>query len=269
MFSFYTYGVFMSSIFLSHSHTDKPFARRLASDLRRCGHIVWIDEAEILIGDSLIEKIREGIDSVDFVAAILSSESIDSAWVKKELDLASNREIDEKRVVVLPILLDDVELPGFLKGKCYADFRDEDQYQLSIDALLKRLGPANPQPELPPAEMQRLKQGLAGARAAIQQHTRELKRHKRLVSLHKSPELRAAIDEANEKFPEHKHINEIYAFEVNNLPVTLDYILWSIDKSQRRGSSPLELGLTLDNKWPEAELMIEAYADFIGSETNS
>jgi len=41
----------MSSVFLSHSHKDKPFARKLAVDLRHAGHIVWIDEAEILVGD--------------------------------------------------------------------------------------------------------------------------------------------------------------------------------------------------------------------------
>ena len=39
------------------------------------GHSVWIDEAEINIGDSLIGKIREGLDEVDFVAAVLSKHS--------------------------------------------------------------------------------------------------------------------------------------------------------------------------------------------------
>jgi hypothetical protein len=83
----------LSSVFLSHSHADKPFARKLTADLRKAGHAVWIDEAEINIGDSLIVKIREGIDEVDYVAAILSTSSINSEWVKKELDIATNREI--------------------------------------------------------------------------------------------------------------------------------------------------------------------------------
>ena len=98
----------MSYVFLSHTHSDKPFARRLAVDLRRQGHIVWIDEAEIDIGESLIEKIREGIDQVDYLIAVLSKKSTQSEWVKRELDLASNREIDEQRVIVLPLLLENV-----------------------------------------------------------------------------------------------------------------------------------------------------------------
>lgn len=68
----------MSNIFLSHTHADKPFVRKLANDLKASGHKVWIDEAEINIGDSLIEKIRTGLDQVDYIAAILSINPFES-----------------------------------------------------------------------------------------------------------------------------------------------------------------------------------------------
>lgn len=145
----------MSSVFMNYSHKDKSFVRRLAADLRDAGHTVWIDETEILVGDSLIKKIRIALDNVDFVAAIISLTSIDSHWVQKELDLASNREIDEKRVVVLPVLLDDVELPGFLKGKYFADFREEDNYQEGLNKLIKRLGSRTPFSDLSSEKMLR------------------------------------------------------------------------------------------------------------------
>lgn len=133
-------GDSMASIFLSHSHVDKPFARRLANDLVRIGIRVWIDEAEIRVGDSLIEKIREGIDSVQYVGVVLSKTSVKSEWVKKEVDIAMNQEIEGKRVKVLPLLVDDCDPPGFLKGKRYADFRREDLYQREFIELAKRLG---------------------------------------------------------------------------------------------------------------------------------
>ena len=47
------------SIFLSHNHADKDFARRIGLRLQRRGADIWIDEAEIKPGDSLIEKISE------------------------------------------------------------------------------------------------------------------------------------------------------------------------------------------------------------------
>lgn len=46
----------MSSIFLSHNSKDKEFVRRLANRLESYGVKVWVDEAEIKVGESLIKK---------------------------------------------------------------------------------------------------------------------------------------------------------------------------------------------------------------------
>jgi hypothetical protein len=43
-------------VFLSHAHDDRLFAQRLGNDLI-CREFVWIDKAEISIGDSLLGKI--------------------------------------------------------------------------------------------------------------------------------------------------------------------------------------------------------------------
>lgn len=118
----------VTSIFLSHNTADKDFVRRLASDLDSQGIKCWLDEAEIKAGESLIEKIREGIDSFEYVAAILSPNSIASLWVQKELDVAMNLEISGRRVKVLPVMYRECELPGFLLGKKYADFTAESKY---------------------------------------------------------------------------------------------------------------------------------------------
>ena len=132
----------MSSIFLSHNHSDKAFVKRIADDLTKLGIRVWVDEAEIQVGDSLIEKIREGIDNVQYVGVVLSMSSIRSEWVKKEVDIAMNQEIEGKRVKVLPLLIDDCDPPGFLKGKLYADFRTAQTYRDELDKLVKRLSAA-------------------------------------------------------------------------------------------------------------------------------
>lgn len=253
----------MPSIFLSHSHPDKPFARKLADDLRRAGHIVWIDEAEIKIGDSLIEKIRDGLDRVDYVAALLSEASIGSQWVSKELDIASNREIDENRVVVLPLLLEDIELPGFLKGKLYGDFRDEDSYDETLQKLLRAIGPGEPIEDIEHDELDRLKRELEQAKQVIEHHTRDQQRRSIAIASNWSPALRDAVDAANKKFPHHKQVNEAYAFEVGNMPITLDYMLWAVAKASHRGGHPLDMLLTIEDKWQEAELMLDAYSDYL------
>lgn len=127
----------LKSIFLSHSSLDKPIARRIAESLKALGVKVWLDEAEIGVGDSLTDKIGEGLVNADFVGALLSSNSVNSKWVKKELEIAYNREIREGSVHILPILLDDCEIPTFLVGKLYADFRSS--YDNGLKALRERL----------------------------------------------------------------------------------------------------------------------------------
>ncbi|MDP3635150.1 toll/interleukin-1 receptor domain-containing protein [Phenylobacterium sp.] len=127
-------------IFLSHTGIDKPFVRRLRDDLLAHGvPRVWLDEAEIEIGDSLIAKIDEGMKLSRYIAVVLSTKSIDAPWVKKELDVAMNREIATGQVVVLPLLYEPCELPEFLRGKLYADFSKPEEYEEVLAKLLRRL----------------------------------------------------------------------------------------------------------------------------------
>ena len=72
-----------------------------------------------------------------------------------------------------------------------------------------------------------------------------------------------AINDANKKFPSHAPINATYAFEVSDMPVTLDYVLWAIAKSEYRGGHPLAALLSLDNKWGEVEAMLRAYSEML------
>ena len=73
------------SVFLSHNSKDKPFVRRVYRYLSDCGLKVWIDEAELDAGDSLVEALAEAVFRVDCVVAIISEASVTSNWVKKEL----------------------------------------------------------------------------------------------------------------------------------------------------------------------------------------
>jgi hypothetical protein len=140
----------MTSIFLSHNWADKEFTRRLARDLQKAGARVWLDEAEIKLGESLISKIREGIDSVEYVGVILSPTSAKSEWVQREVDIAMNQEIEGKKVKVIPILHKRCDLPGFLKGKLYADMTSEADYAAALPKILDRLGLSSPkQIEIP------------------------------------------------------------------------------------------------------------------------
>ncbi len=129
----------LKSVFLSHSFKDKSFVHRLASDLIHYGAKVWLDEAELKVGDSLIQKIQEGIKDSDYLGVVLSSTSVQSRWVQDELDMALTMQIHRGEVKVLPILIEHCEIPGFLIGKLYADFTDPRKYDEALAKLLDAL----------------------------------------------------------------------------------------------------------------------------------
>ena len=106
-------------VFISHSHQDKDFVDKLAGQLVMHIAYVWLDRWETKVGDSLLGKVQAGIKSASALLIILSKASVASEWCKKELHAGLMRELQEKRVVVLPLLLADCDIPVFLKEKKY------------------------------------------------------------------------------------------------------------------------------------------------------
>ncbi|MFL6259209.1 MAG: toll/interleukin-1 receptor domain-containing protein [Thermoanaerobaculia bacterium] len=132
-------GEVTQDVFLSYSSQDRDFAERLARDLVDYRLRVWWDRWEMRVGDSLVAKIQEGIQSSSWLAVVLSPNSVESSWVKRELASAIVDEISADRVRVLPLLLADCAIPPFLRDKLYADFRDS--YEAGLTSLLQRLSP--------------------------------------------------------------------------------------------------------------------------------
>lgn len=129
----------LRDVFISYNTQDRPFAGRLAEDLRSFGLTVWWDQWEMAVGDSLIEKVQEGISRSSWLAVVLSPQSVASGWVRRELAAALAQEIGTQRVFVLPVLVADCQIPPFLADKIYADFRSS--YRTGLQSLLRRLEP--------------------------------------------------------------------------------------------------------------------------------
>jgi len=130
-------------VFLSHSHIDKPFVRSLAARLRKRGIDVWLDEAEIRVGDALLETLRDSIRKVDFVLMVLSPSSVRSSWVRRELKVAlSNR--SRRRVNVLPLLKEKCPVPAALRDHTYADFttpyRRTKNFAFLVENIMSKYG---------------------------------------------------------------------------------------------------------------------------------
>ncbi|MCP5104365.1 MAG: toll/interleukin-1 receptor domain-containing protein, partial [bacterium] len=109
--------------FISYSHIDKEFVERLTIDLEDEGISVWVDEKEIKVGESISQKLEEGISVCNYFCIVISKDSINSKWVQREYSTAINAQLSPGTTpTILPLLFQNVELPVFLKDIKYADF---------------------------------------------------------------------------------------------------------------------------------------------------
>ena len=121
-------------MFLSYAHEDAAFVDRLYRDLAEAGVSATYDKVALEIGDSIIEKISGLIHGAACVVGVVSSASVRSQWVQRELSWALSGEVNGQGLKVLPAIIDQCDLPAMLADKLYADFRQ--QYFPALRSLL-------------------------------------------------------------------------------------------------------------------------------------
>jgi hypothetical protein len=128
-----------ASVFISYSHADQELARALAAALEVRGLRVWIDEGELRVGDSIIERIATAIGEIDFFLALVSEASRGSNWCRKELALAVTGELGREGVKVLPVRVDSAPMPESLRDVYYLELNAR-----NIEEVAGKIGVAIP-----------------------------------------------------------------------------------------------------------------------------
>ncbi len=109
-------------VFISHSSVNKPFVRRLVKAIEADGFQTWLDEKELLPGDSLAKRVSEGLTQARAVIVVVSKAAIASQWLAFELNKASDRSV-KGECIVIPVVIEAVaDLPPEVQGLLYADF---------------------------------------------------------------------------------------------------------------------------------------------------
>ena len=142
--------------FISHASADKVrFVRPFAAVLREThGVDAWVDEWEIRPGDKFAEKIHDALAKADAVVVVLSENSVDSDWVKNEINAATVREVNEE-AKLLPVVLDgltDQRIPPVLRAiqQVRVDADDHKSAAEKINRAIRGL-PNVGKPPLPPS----------------------------------------------------------------------------------------------------------------------
>jgi len=134
----------MTKLFISYAHLDSGTVLNISRQLKEAGYELWIDKLGIQGGDLWVSEIVKGIRGCDIFLLFVSSNSVRSEYVRRELDVA----FGEKRKII-HVMIENVEIPESwvyqLAGLQYVDYRNPDWKS----QLLEALGGEHPQPASP------------------------------------------------------------------------------------------------------------------------
>jgi len=112
-------------VFLCHHNVDKPEVKKLGELLKEQGILPWLDEWELRPGLPWQRLLEQQIEKIKSAAVFVGSSGI-GPWQQFELE-AFLCEFVNRGCPVIPVLLPDAakepQLPIFLRGTTWVDFR--------------------------------------------------------------------------------------------------------------------------------------------------
>ncbi len=109
-------------IFLSHNFNDKPIVRQIAETIeKRYGkEEVFYDEWSIQSGDSIIQRMDDGLKNCSHFFFFISENSLKSEMVKLEWMSALIKKAKEG-IKFIPVRIDRCIIPQILTNTLYID----------------------------------------------------------------------------------------------------------------------------------------------------
>lgn len=152
-------------VFISHASEDKPrFVTEFSTKLRENGVDAWLDRWEMLPGDSLVDKIfDEGLKEAQAVVVVLSNFSVSKPWVSEELNASMVARIS-KGTKIIPVVIDDCEVPEALKSTLWERIADPSDFEEPLRRILAAIFDVREKPDVgePPGFVREATSGIEG-----------------------------------------------------------------------------------------------------------
>jgi hypothetical protein len=128
-------------VFLCHSSGDKPVVRDLYRKLKADAVNPWLDEEDILPGQDWDQEINKAVRNSHVVIVCLSGSSVTKeGYVQSEIRvvLAVADEKPEGTIFLIPLKLEECEVPEKLRRYQWAELFEERGYERLLQALRAR-----------------------------------------------------------------------------------------------------------------------------------
>lgn len=129
-----------SNVFLSHSSIDKPVVEKIFLELQKEELNVWFDKYEIDYGDSISDKINEGLNNSILGLICLSKGFLRSNWAKSEMNFFIQQRINKGNANFICLILDieHSEIPPLLQDYRYITLKDKNWFSQLINSIKKK-----------------------------------------------------------------------------------------------------------------------------------
>jgi len=125
-------------IFLCHATEDKKIVKEIYRKLKEDGLEPWLDKEDLLPGQLWRDEIPRVINSAACMLVFLSTTSVEKrGYVQKEFKLALETLdlIPDGRIFLIPVRIDNCEIPERFAGIHTCDLFQEDGYQRIAKAI--------------------------------------------------------------------------------------------------------------------------------------
>jgi hypothetical protein len=149
----------MKNFFISYNKADKDWSQWIDWVLRSKNYSTFTQFTDIPWGSDFIVKMDDGLKDSERVILVVSPDSLESGFVKREWSIAMARDPDGTKGLLLPIRVRDCDPSGLLSVQVYLDLVAKEEAAATTtlwDALAKLpLKPsgkgvgADPQPPYP------------------------------------------------------------------------------------------------------------------------
>src|SRR5512133_1684896 len=130
-------------VFLCHASQDKPTVRELYEKLAAEAWIdPWLDVEKLLPGQAWDLEIKKAVEAADAVIVCLSHNSVTKeGYVQKEFRKITEVALEkpEETIFVIPLRLDDCELPRPLRARQAVDYFPPENRPQTLQRLLRSL----------------------------------------------------------------------------------------------------------------------------------